>query len=316
MPPRCVARPTSCGRRGSTAASASAPTPRSAATRRRGSSAPGLRPAGRRLGLRAGARPRQRLGDRVHGLLAARPGPRDGLRADRGRPPRHRSPAGRRVHGDTATGPFGLDTYGSRTLAVGGEAMAQAAKKVADKAKAIVAHQLEADPADIELRDGKWIVRGSPEKGMALADVAGAAYVPENLPEGMEPGSTRRRSTTPRTPSSRSGRTRAWSTSTARPARSRSSATSRSTTAGRRSTRCSSTGRSTAASRTASARPVRADPLRRGRSARDRLVRGLRAADRGGAAELRDGPHGDASPVNSRASRASERRARSPGRLR
>ena len=92
------------------------------------------------------------------------------------------------VHGDTATGPFGLDTYGSRTLAVGGEAMARAAEKVADKAKAIVAHQLEADPADIELRDGKWIVRGSPEKGMALADVAGAAYVPENLPDGMEPG--------------------------------------------------------------------------------------------------------------------------------
>ena len=92
------------------------------------------------------------------------------------------------VHGDTAAGPFGLDTYGSRTLAVGGEAMARAAEKVADKAKAIVAHQLEADPADIELRDGKWIVRGSPEKGMALADVAGAAYVPENLPDGMEPG--------------------------------------------------------------------------------------------------------------------------------
>jgi carbon-monoxide dehydrogenase large subunit len=66
--------------------------------------------------------------------------------------------------------------------------MARAANKVADKAKAIVAHQLEADPADIELRDGKWIVRGSPEKGMALADVAGAAYVPENLPDGMEPG--------------------------------------------------------------------------------------------------------------------------------
>jgi len=92
------------------------------------------------------------------------------------------------IHGDTQTGPFGLDTYGSRSLAVGGEAAARAAKKVADKAKAIVAHQLEADPADIELSDGKWIVRGSPEKGMALADVAGAAYVPENLPEGMEPG--------------------------------------------------------------------------------------------------------------------------------
>ncbi|HUO74281.1 MAG TPA: xanthine dehydrogenase family protein molybdopterin-binding subunit [Solirubrobacteraceae bacterium] len=92
------------------------------------------------------------------------------------------------IHGDTDTGPFGLDTYGSRSLAVGGEAAARAAKKVADKAKAIVAHHLEADPADIELRDGKFIVRGSPDKGMVLGEVAGAAYVPENLPEGMEPG--------------------------------------------------------------------------------------------------------------------------------
>jgi aerobic carbon-monoxide dehydrogenase large subunit len=92
------------------------------------------------------------------------------------------------IHGDTATGPFGLDTYGSRTLAVGGEAVARATKKVADKAKAIVAHQLEADPADIDLQNGKFIVRGSPDKGMTLAEAAGAAYVPENLPEGMEPG--------------------------------------------------------------------------------------------------------------------------------
>jgi carbon-monoxide dehydrogenase large subunit len=92
------------------------------------------------------------------------------------------------IHGDTQTGPFGLDTYGSRSLAVGGEAAARTAEKVAAKAKAIVAHHLEADPADIELQDGKFAVRGSPDKGMALADVAGAAYVPENLPEGMEPG--------------------------------------------------------------------------------------------------------------------------------
>jgi aerobic carbon-monoxide dehydrogenase large subunit len=92
------------------------------------------------------------------------------------------------IHGDTQTGPFGLDTYGSRTLAVGGEAAARTADKVATKARAIVAHQLEADPGDIELRDGKFSVRGSPDKGMTLAEVAGAAYVPENLPEGMEPG--------------------------------------------------------------------------------------------------------------------------------
>jgi aerobic carbon-monoxide dehydrogenase large subunit len=92
------------------------------------------------------------------------------------------------IHGDTDTGPFGLDTYGSRTVSVGGEAAARAANKVAAKAKAIVAHQLEADPEDIELHDGKFSVRGSPDKGMTLAEVAGEAYVPINLPEGMEPG--------------------------------------------------------------------------------------------------------------------------------
>jgi aerobic carbon-monoxide dehydrogenase large subunit len=92
------------------------------------------------------------------------------------------------IHGDTATGPFGLDTYGSRTAAVGGEAVARASNKVAHKAKAIAAHQLEADLADMELRDGKFSVRGSPDKGMTLAEAAGSAYVPENLPDGMEPG--------------------------------------------------------------------------------------------------------------------------------
>jgi aerobic carbon-monoxide dehydrogenase large subunit len=92
------------------------------------------------------------------------------------------------IHGDTQTGPFGLDTYGSRSLAVGGEAAARTGDKVAAKAKAIVAHHLEAAPEDIELRDGKFSVRGSPDRGMSLAEVAGAAYVPENLPEGMEPG--------------------------------------------------------------------------------------------------------------------------------
>jgi aerobic carbon-monoxide dehydrogenase large subunit len=92
------------------------------------------------------------------------------------------------IHGDTSTGPHGLDTYGSRTLAVGGEAVARAALKIADKAKKIVAHQLEADPADIELVGGKFVVAGSPDKGMTLAEVSGAAYIPENLPEGMEPG--------------------------------------------------------------------------------------------------------------------------------
>jgi carbon-monoxide dehydrogenase large subunit len=92
------------------------------------------------------------------------------------------------MHGDTGTGPFGLGTYGSRALAVGGESLARSALKVADKARRIAAHLLEAAPEDIELTDGKYSVKGSPDKGMTLAEVAGAAYVPENLPEGMEPG--------------------------------------------------------------------------------------------------------------------------------
>ena len=91
------------------------------------------------------------------------------------------------IHGDTGTGPEGRNTYGSRTLAVGGEALARCATKVAEKAKAIVAHQLEAAPEDIEVRDGKFSVKGSPDKGMTLAEVAGAAYL-NLVPDGMEPG--------------------------------------------------------------------------------------------------------------------------------
>lgn len=92
------------------------------------------------------------------------------------------------VHGDTSTGPEGKDTYGSRSTAVGGEAVARATKKVADKARAIVAHLLEAAPEDIEVAGGKFAVKGSPDKGMTLAEIAGAAYIPDDLPEGMDPG--------------------------------------------------------------------------------------------------------------------------------
>jgi carbon-monoxide dehydrogenase large subunit len=91
------------------------------------------------------------------------------------------------VHGDTGTGPMGLGTYGSRSMAVGGESIARAAERVAEKAKQIVAHQLEAAPEDIEVAEGMFRVRGT-DKGMALAEVSGIAHVrPELLPEGMEP---------------------------------------------------------------------------------------------------------------------------------
>jgi aerobic carbon-monoxide dehydrogenase large subunit len=91
------------------------------------------------------------------------------------------------VHGDTSTGPEGRGTYGSRSLATGGEAVARATDKVVNKAKAIVAAELEAAAEDIEVADGKFSVKGSPDKGMALADVAGVAYIGA-VPEGMEPG--------------------------------------------------------------------------------------------------------------------------------
>jgi carbon-monoxide dehydrogenase large subunit len=92
------------------------------------------------------------------------------------------------VHGDTQTGPFGKNTYGSRSLAVGGEAVSRAAQKVQDKAKRIVAHKLEAAPEDIEVADRQFRVKGSPDKALSLADVATEAYIPADLPKDDEPG--------------------------------------------------------------------------------------------------------------------------------
>jgi carbon-monoxide dehydrogenase large subunit len=93
------------------------------------------------------------------------------------------------VHGDTSQGPWGWGTYGSRSLSVGGEAVARAADKVQDKAKRICAAMLEAAPEDIELSGDRFQVRGSPDKAMTLAEVAGAAYIPpQELPTDIEPG--------------------------------------------------------------------------------------------------------------------------------
>jgi carbon-monoxide dehydrogenase large subunit len=93
------------------------------------------------------------------------------------------------VHGDTATGPMGLGTYGSRSLSIGGVAAAHAAEKIAAKCREIVAHNLEADASDIELRDGRFSLRGDPEQGMTLAEVAGCAYIDATkMPDGMELG--------------------------------------------------------------------------------------------------------------------------------
>ena len=92
------------------------------------------------------------------------------------------------VNGDTSKIPFGMGTYGSRSLAVCGSAMVRATEKIIAKAKKIAAHLLEASDTDIELKDGMFSVAGT-DKSVAWGDVTLAAYVPHNYPlEEIEPG--------------------------------------------------------------------------------------------------------------------------------
>ena len=90
------------------------------------------------------------------------------------------------LHGDTQVAHKGLDTYGSRSLVVGGEALVKAADKVIEKAKPIAAHMLEANVDDIEFKDGRLGVRGT-DQGVAIAEVAMAAFAAHDLPDGVEP---------------------------------------------------------------------------------------------------------------------------------
>ena len=91
------------------------------------------------------------------------------------------------LHSDTAISPLGLDTYGSRSLAVGGVAIYQAVDKVIDKARLIAAHLMEAAPEDLEFEAGTFSVRGSPDHALPLAAVAFEAFTAHNLPDGVEP---------------------------------------------------------------------------------------------------------------------------------
>ena len=88
--------------------------------------------------------------------------------------------------GDTDTAPYGLGTYASRSTPVAGAATAMAARKIRDKARKIAAHLLEANEDDLEWTNGKFAVRGSPEKSKTIAEIAFAAYT--NHPQGMEAG--------------------------------------------------------------------------------------------------------------------------------
>jgi carbon-monoxide dehydrogenase large subunit len=92
------------------------------------------------------------------------------------------------LHGDTAVSQLGMDTYGSRSLAVGGIALWQASQKVVAKARRIVAHQLEVAEDDLEFAHGAFSVKGSPDRSMDIKAVAFQAHAAHNLPDGMEPG--------------------------------------------------------------------------------------------------------------------------------
>ncbi|MGH7526689.1 MAG: xanthine dehydrogenase family protein molybdopterin-binding subunit, partial [Gemmatimonadales bacterium] len=92
------------------------------------------------------------------------------------------------VAGDTETTPQGWGTYGSRTTAVCGSAVKVAAQRVKEKAKKVAAHLMEANEQDIEWKDGKFAVRGSPDQGKGFAEVALMANVAWNMPAGVEPG--------------------------------------------------------------------------------------------------------------------------------
>ncbi|MFD6895318.1 xanthine dehydrogenase family protein molybdopterin-binding subunit [Rhodococcus sp. NPDC060086] len=90
------------------------------------------------------------------------------------------------LHGDTQSSPRGLDTYGSRSLAVGGIAVVKAAEKVVAKARPIAAHLMECAEDDLEFTEGRFKVKGT-EKAVALTDVALAVFAAHDLPDGVEP---------------------------------------------------------------------------------------------------------------------------------
>jgi aerobic carbon-monoxide dehydrogenase large subunit len=91
------------------------------------------------------------------------------------------------LHGDTQVVPRGLDTYGSRSLAVGGMALVGACDKVIVKAKVIAAALLEASAEDLEFAGGRFSVRGDPEASKSIQELALEAFTGHNLPDGIEP---------------------------------------------------------------------------------------------------------------------------------
>ncbi len=91
------------------------------------------------------------------------------------------------LHGDTAISPRGLDTYGSRSLVVGGAAVVNASQKVVAKARTVAAHLLEASEDDLQFESGTFSVRGTPGSGVSIQEIALATFAAHNFPDGVEP---------------------------------------------------------------------------------------------------------------------------------
>ena len=92
------------------------------------------------------------------------------------------------LHGDTSISSIGMDTYGSRSLPVGGVALCYASDKIVDKARQLAAHELEVSADDLEYANGTFTVKGSPDKERTIKGLAFTAWSAHNLPDGMEPG--------------------------------------------------------------------------------------------------------------------------------
>src|SRR4029077_6829719 len=91
-------------------------------------------------------------------------------------------------HGDTDKSPYGLGTYGSRPTPVSGGAVAVVSRKVRDKARLIASTMLETSPDDLAWEKGRWYVKGDPEKGAMIEEIAARAYSGDAMPVGLEGG--------------------------------------------------------------------------------------------------------------------------------
>jgi carbon-monoxide dehydrogenase large subunit len=91
------------------------------------------------------------------------------------------------LHGDTSVATWGLDSYGSRSLSVGGVTIQKAAERVREKARVLAAHELEVAEDDLEWTDGKFQVKGAPDRAKTVPELAFSSWAAHNLPEGVDP---------------------------------------------------------------------------------------------------------------------------------